>query len=291
MKITGKLAALATKTIFKIKKASPEILVGIGVVGVVAAVVLAVKATPHAEDILAEHNEELDDMLEQKQRLANNVLYSDDYKKSLEKEYSKNIAKRYIKTVGKLAKNYAIPFAVLLASLAAIIGSHVILSRRNLELLAAYKALDEAYKKHRESTGQVEPDISNAEHEEAGNSKGSDISNTFASPYAKFFDELNPNWSKDPTSNMFFLKAQQQFANDKFDAQGYLFLNDVYDSLGIPRTSAGQLVGWFKGNGGDDVIDFGIFDGNNENKRAFVNGLERSILLDFNVDGVIYDLI
>ena len=112
-----------------------------------------------------------------------------------------------------------------------------------------------------------------------------------ASPYAKFFDELNPNWTKDPSANLFFLKAQEQFANDKFQAQGYLFLNDVYDSLGIPRTSFGQLVGWFKGNGGDEYIDFGIFDGDNESKRAFVNGYERSVLLDFNVDGVIYDLI
>ena len=60
--------------------------------------------------------------------------------------------------------------------------------------------------------------------------------------------------------------------------------------LGIPRSQAGAVVGWVLGEG-DDYIDFGMFDGNNMATRDFVNGYERSILLDFNVDGVIYDLI
>ena len=60
--------------------------------------------------------------------------------------------------------------------------------------------------------------------------------------------------------------------------------------LGLPRTQAGQLVGWVKGQG-DDFVDFGIFDGDDMKHRDFVNGYERSILLDFNVDGIVYNLI
>ena len=50
------------------------------------------------------------------------------------------------------------------------------------------------------------------------------------------------------------------------------------------------VVGWVLGNG-DNCIDFGIWDSANEKARDFVNGREGAILLDFNVDGVIYDLI
>jgi hypothetical protein len=76
-------------------------------------------------------------------------------------------------------------------------------------------------------------------------------------------------------------------------ARGHVFLNDVYDSLGIPRSKAGAVVGWvLNRNGeGDNFISFGVFDGTTQEIRDFVNGYEGSILLDFNVDGVIYDKI
>ena len=91
---------------------------------------------------------------------------------------------------------------------------------------------------------------------------------------------------------MTFLKRQQNFANEKLQTNGFLFLNDVYEMIGIPKTKAGQIVGWIydeKNPVGDNFVDFGIYDVNNEAKRDFVNGYERSILLDFNVDGNIWD--
>ena len=91
-----------------------------------------------------------------------------------------------------------------------------------------------------------------------------------------------------------YLRRQQDWANEKLKQKGHLFLNEVYDMLGINRTRAGQVVGWIydeNNDKGDNFVDFGIYDINSERKRAFVNGDERSILLDFNVDGVIYDKI
>ena len=91
-----------------------------------------------------------------------------------------------------------------------------------------------------------------------------------------------------------FLKDQQRYANDRLKTKGCLFLNEVYDMLGIPRTKAGAIVGWIfdeKHPNGDNFVDFGIYDIHNDKKRDFVNGYERTILLDFNVDGVIYDKI
>ena len=113
------------------------------------------------------------------------------------------------------------------------------------------------------------------------------------SDYAKFFDEFNPNWQNDPEYNLMFLKSQQQYANDLLKARGRLFLNEVYDMLGIERTKAGQVVGWtynMKNPTGDNFVDFGIYDMSKERVRAFVNGYEPSILLDFNVDGNVWDL-
>ena len=63
--------------------------------------------------------------------------------------------------------------------------------------------------------------------------------------------------------------------------------------LGIPKTKAGHVVGWIydeKNPVGDNYVDFGIYDLYNERSRAFVNGYERTILLDFNVDGNIWEL-
>jgi len=112
------------------------------------------------------------------------------------------------------------------------------------------------------------------------------------SDYARFYDDGCEGWTKDPELNLSFLRAQQQYANDKLVANGHLFLNEVYDMLGIPRTKAGQVVGWvydLSNTEADNYVDFGLYDATKEKTRDFVNGYERTILLDFNVDGPILD--
>jgi hypothetical protein len=114
------------------------------------------------------------------------------------------------------------------------------------------------------------------------------------SQYARFFDESSVNWSRTPEYNLMTLRAIQNHANDLLHSRGFVFLNEVYKELGIPMSQEGQLVGWTRkgSNGeGDGYVDFGIYDFQSDDRRAFVNGLERSILLDFNVDGFIQDKI
>lgn len=118
-----------------------------------------------------------------------------------------------------------------------------------------------------------------------------ELDNPEPSEYARFFDDGCPGWCRDPEYNLMYLKYQERYANDKLKHLGYLFLNDVYDILGIPRTKAGQMVGWIcneQNPVGDNYISFGIYS---ERNREFVNGYERTCLLDFNVDGVILDRI
>ena len=112
------------------------------------------------------------------------------------------------------------------------------------------------------------------------------------SQYARFFDETSPYWTKDSEYNVFYLLAQQNYANEKLKAHGHLFLNDVYEMLGIPKSKAGQVVGWIydkKNPFADSYVDFGIYK--TDKNAKFVNGFEKTILLDFNVDGAIIDKI
>ena len=114
-------------------------------------------------------------------------------------------------------------------------------------------------------------------------------SDPIASPYSKFFDEFSRCWKNNAEYNLMFLRGQQNLANDRLIANGYLFLNDVYDMLDIERTEEGQVVGWVYDKDHPTYIDFGIYNGVRERNRAFVNGYESSILLDFNVQGIIKD--
>lgn len=112
------------------------------------------------------------------------------------------------------------------------------------------------------------------------------------SPYAVIFDETSTEWSTDPEYNKMTLLRIQQICNDLLHARGHLFLNDVYHELGLPDTRIGQMVGWIDGGDGDNCVDFGIYDIRAvNNRREFINGYEPSIILDFNVDGVIWDKI
>ena len=109
------------------------------------------------------------------------------------------------------------------------------------------------------------------------------------SPYARLFNDKCAGWSNNSEINYYFLVQQQNYANELLKCHGYLFLNRVYGMLGIPETKAGQVVGWVYDNpNGDKFVDFGLYNNRNENS---VNGYENSFLLDFNVDGMILDLI
>ena len=287
---------------FELKKHSPEILVTAGVVGTVATTVMACKATTKAGDILDEFNSNMDDI--NKVVEMGKEEYTEDVMK-------KDIAIVYVQTGVKFAKLYAPSVALGALSITSILAGHNILRKRNVALAAAYATIDKSFKEYRgrvverfgkELDHELRYNIKAKEFEEVQtDDKGKDkvvknnvqISELEASDYAKFFDEGCNGWTKDPEANLLFLKKQQTYANNRLKANGYLFLNEVYEMLGIPRTKAGQVVGWIydeKNPVGDNYVDFGIYDTNKNTKWAnankdFVNGYERSILLDFNVDG------
>ena len=288
---------IAGKTGLRIRKVSPEILVGAGVVGVVAATVLACKAThDHVDDILDEAKDQLEELnAETKESLT-------------EKEYKKEVTKVYFHSGTRIVKAYGPAVSLGTLSIFFILYGHNLLRKRTLATAAAYKALEESFNRYKKRVAEeLGEDVENrirkgiryekkeveTEDENGKKSKTKEVIETIdpneISEYAKFFDSSSVNWNKNPEYNLLFLRSQQNYANNLLKARGHVFLNEVYDMLDIPRTSAGAVVGWVLG-AGDDFIDFGIYDINSDG-RNFVNGNENVILLDFNVDGLIYDKI
>ena len=300
-----KLMKTYKKVELKAIKHSPEILAGVGVVGVVGSLVLACKATTKLSDVLEESKEQLDKIKE----VAADPAYEEKYSQD---DAKKDTTITYVQTGVKVAKLYAPSVILCAGSLGCLLASNNILKKRNAALSAAYMTVDKSFKEYRKRVAdrfgeEVEKEIRyniKAEEitkvDEDGNEvtetvkvmDGTDDPNSY-SDYARFFDESCAAWQNDAEYNLTFLKAQQQYANDLLKARGRLFLNEVYRMLGIDETKAGQVVGWVYNPDnptGDNFVDFGIYNMQRERVRAFVNGYEPNILLDFNVDGVIWNL-
>lgn len=300
-----KIGGTISKAAFRLKKHSPEILIAAGVIGTVASAIMACRATTKLSTILEESKTNVD------------AIHECAADESMTEEYSaedakKDLAITYFQTGVKLVKLYAPSVALGALSITGIVASHRILSKRNVALAAAYATIDKGFKEYRgrvvERFGEtvdkeLKYNIKAKKFEETitgENGKEKKVKNDVEiadpnvySDYARFFDESCEAWEKDPEYNLMFLRAQQQYANDLLRSRGHLYLNEVYDMLGIPRTKAGQVVGWVYNDEkpvGDNYVDFGIYEINREKARDFVNGYERSILLDFNVDGNILDL-
>ena len=297
---------------FKLKKHSPEILVVSGVVGTVASAVMACKATTKINFVLEETKRQIDIVHEGVENgevqgyLENGEVGMVPYN---EEDAKKDTAIVYGKTALKFVKLYGPSVALGTISIASILAGHNMLRKRNLALAAAYQVVDNGFKQYRNNVierfgekmdNELKYNIKAKEIEETTTDKKgkektvkktvevADYASAAMTPYTYCFDETSSCWVRDAESNKFFLARQQDYANDKLKARGYMFLNEVLDMLGLPRNRAGQAVGWIydeKNPIGDNYIDFGILNIQCEANRNFVNGLEKSIWLNFNVDG------
>lgn len=276
-------------TVLRAQKHSPTILTAVGIVSGVASTVLACKATLKLEPIV----EELEEHLE----IVKQTDHVDTRARAMDLGYV------YTRKSLEIARLYAPAATLGVVSIVCVVSGQGIMQRRNAALVGAYAALERGFNEYRKRVEEFvgpekEQELRYAIREEEVHDtkkgvveKVQTVDPNGISVYARFFDELSPNWAKTPEYNMLFIKAQQNYANDLLKSRGHVFLNDVYDMLGIPRSSAGSVVGWVLSKNGDNFIDFGLYRGNSPAVREFVNGQERSILLDFNVDGVIYDKI
>ena len=298
------LRLFGRNTAIKARKNAPEILLVTGCVGFVATVGLAIKQTLKADEIIEKHKEML-------ANIAEACEYDEEYASDTDKSCSSDsdLKLAYLKTGARFAKLYAPVMAVGALSLAAFLESHKIMKHRYLTAVAACNVVTELFKQYRKRVvDEVGEDMDRHYrfgtelHEEEvttedadGNTKTEkettenvNRDNVGPSEDARFFDASNKHWDRNNDMNKMFLKSVESLANNRLQAQGSLFLNEVYDMLGFERTDRGALVGWLKtGEEGDHYVDIGFRD--YQRNRKFVNGEENVVLLDFNHDGIIYD--
>lgn len=307
--IVGKVTRAASKCGYKLKKASPTIMIVGAAIGGVTATVLACKATIKAQDILTEHYAQVESIHTAKKQIESGEIQLSEG----------DITTTYVQTGLKLAKVYAPAVTLGAVSLGCMFGSHHIMSKRNASLTAAYIALDKAFEEYKSRVSnrfgsrvqeELEHNIKAVELEsKSTNEQGveetikeyKDIAMQHTSPYTCIFDETVDTWQPDNMLNRNYLFLMEQAANKRLRTQGHLFLNDVLASLGTHggvtlKTPEGQIVGWIYDPNDptrQNHVDFGVtnYVKGDEALNSFINGGERSVMLRFNCDGPIIDKI
>ena len=297
-----------TKLQMKGRKYSPEILLALGIAGVVTGTVLACVATKKTEEIKEQKENALDDMHARLDQDPDDIT-----EETHLAEIKKETTAIYLKTGVRYAALYAPTVLVTGLSVSCLVFSNVILRRRLIGVSAAYMAISTSFKEYRGRVAErygdeiereirynikpVEVDVVTTDAKGKEKIKKETIKVVDPSSYSDFariYDDGNIGWTKDPHANMVFLKCQQVAATQRLKHQKYLFINDVYEMLGFPKTKEGQVTGWVYDEEhpiGDNFVDFGIYDITKAGVKDFVNGYERSIVLDFNHDGNILEFI
>lgn len=287
---------LAAKGGLLLRKHSHEILTYGGIVGGIGAAVLACKATLKLEDTLDEGKDNI-----------NYVKESFENVDEPTKEEKKELSIAYGQVTLDVVKLYLPAVTLGVASVASILAGHNIISKRSAAYAAAYTSVNDAFKGYRERVAakygeEVEKDIYLDRHGEeivTENEDGSTDTTTIQtsspnySPFSVFFDSTSSEWKNDPEANKYFLMQQENWCTERLKRNGFLTLNEVYECLDLPKTTAGMVAGWIydeKHPVGDNKVRFNLDDATSEATRRFMNGLEPIVLLDFNIDGDIYKL-
>lgn len=308
IKLPSKLTRAANRAWLTTKKHSPELLLVGGIITGGAAMIAACRATTKIDTVLAKTKASVEQIHEcaeageisvQQENEIVTVEYTEDDSK-------KDLTIVYAKTAWEFAKLYGPAIGLGALSLTCILTSHGIIHKRNAALAATVTAIGTEFEEYRgrvvERFGEgldrelkynikakeVEETVVGEDGTETTVKKTIEVvedPHTGHSKYARCYTDGCVGWTKDPESNLMFLRAQQRWANDRLRARGYVMLNEVYESLGLPPSSAGALMGWvYDPENPDFKIDFGIYNIHIPANRDFVNGWERSIWLDFNVD-------
>lgn len=296
--IGNKLSNATGRFGLKIQERSPEILMVTGIIGFVGTVVLACKATYKVDEIKETYREKMDDIHE----------YEENDSEYTHEDAKKDKFKLFCSCGTELVKLYAPAFTVGTFSIAAILVSNNIMKKRYAEAVVAYTTVSTAFSEYRKRVREEEGEDkdrhymfgsrSDVEYHETVDEHGKkkkekedvEVVTNQPSGYARVFDSNNPNWDRSVNFSLLFLKAQESMLNNLLQTRGHVFLNEVYDALGFKHTEEGALVGWRIGKGsGDEYIDFGLYNLQDEGVRRFINGEDNVILLDFNVDGPIFN--
>lgn len=308
-KFLAKANTTLNGVVFKARKHSPEILIVTGVVGVVASAVWACVATTKVGDIIDEAKEKIDDIHADAEDKAE--------KENLDevKPDETALVKVYAETGLAFVKLYGPPVVLGAISLSCIVTSNNILRERNAAIGAAYAASVKSFSEYRErvvtkygedidkelrygvkkekkETIVKDPETGKEKKTKTEVSTIEDMEDEYVKFFGKFTKDENGNvipndlWDENPDYRMMHLRSMERYANDLLISNRRVFLNEVFDMLNLPRTKAGQIVGWTydpKDDTLDNFISFGIEDGYYD-KDGYPGAV-----LEFNVQGNVWD--
>ncbi len=297
------------KSIYIVKDHAPEILAVVGSVASVGAVVCAIKETPKATKIMEEHKQNIENI----HTVVKSADETEEYEYTSDDE-KKDLFVTYAKTGMKLAKNYW-PMLVLEGiSIGCTLTGAYKGRQRYSSLLSTALTMEAIHKKYRENVIERFGEETDKEMRHGIKTKAEEyvikdkdgketkVKEVKKSKYdthddiTRLFDEVNAasTYSRDAYANRSFILGVEQWANHRLVTRGFVYLNEVYEKLGLPESSAGHHLGWvYKDHSKDDLakhhnrilISFVGYDG--KPAKDFENGIEPSVLLDFNVDGYI----
>lgn len=317
--IVNAVTRTASKYGYRLKKASPTIMIISAAVCGVTATVMACKATIKAQDIIEEHKADVATIHKAKEQIENGQIILNKDETYTEENVKKDITAVYIQTGVKLAKAYAPAVSLGAIALGCMFGSHTIMSKRNATLTAAYIALDKTFNEYKSRVTErfgdriqheLEHNIKAVEVESTAKKDDGteevikeykDIASKHESPYSLLFDESVDTWQPDADLNRNYLLMVESAANKRLKTQGHLFLNEVLSMIGTyggvtMRRPEGQLVGWLYDPNDptkQNCVDFHVtnYALGKEQLNNFIDGWERSVMIVFNCDGVIIDKI
>lgn len=244
-------ANLIKKAQAVVTKRSPEILMGVGIAGMITTTVLAVKATPKAMALVEE------------EKLRRYRETEDD-----------SITK--IETVKVAWKPYIPAVVTGAASIACLVGSCSASTRRTAALAAAYQISETALTEYREKVVEtigekkeqlVRDKVAKERIEKNPVTKSEIIITNDGNTLC--FDPISGRYFK---SNIERVKRVENELNKRMlqDITGYVSLNEFYIELGLDQTLVGDELGWNVSK----LIDIGF------SSQVADNG-EPSIVLDY----------
>lgn len=285
--LSDRISRSIGKAGLKLAESSPHIMFGAGIVGVGVATVLACRSTLKLEETVDEVREDVD--------AVQSMNYERIGRVDAKQERAKDMLYVSAKSAAKIGKLYGPAVLVGGASVGLLITSHYKLTQRNAALTTTLAAVTQAYSAYRGRVRELigrdrELEIYHGVREievptEDGRLEVKKVADSMElSIYKKLFDSESNMWEPESETNHLTLRGIQNGCNVDLRARGHLFLNDVYKRLGLPQTTAGQIVGWMWNNeDGDNFVDFGM-DGPHNEYAFDIN----EFWLDFNVDGPIH---
>lgn len=283
-----------------LRQASPEILLGSGIVLGVAAIITACSKMSETDDVKVELQEELN--------------YIEETEEKGTKEYISANFKAGVRAFLRYIAIFWIPIVLEIMSILAIWYSHGLMVKRNADLASAVVVIAQQMDKYRsrvrDKVGvEAENDLyfgltksPTGETVVITDENGKDkkvkhydilVTDGAEGPFDRIFDRTNPNWSSSPSSNLFYVQAVLNECKDKLiyrsskSSDGWLTLNEVYDKLGFESTESGFNWGWtFSRRDPNEScvpdIDFGISNYSTKTVKNYINGRETVIPLHFN---------